>query len=196
MDKKCNFCNLDTSKIYNTLLEETNNFFVIPTLGSLTEGYVLIVSKTHLYNMAELCDNTKEEYFNLIEKYRTLFKQIYNKYPIVFEHGTSKLNLNKTSSSVVHAHTHIVNHNYIDELALIKELKFKRINKISNYSNKNYIFYISPNNKKYITTNFESISQLMRIKIAKDLGFEDKYNWKEETFNNNIISTIQKLKIH
>lgn len=146
--------------------------------------------------MAELCDNTKEEYFNLIEKYRTLFKQIYNKYPIVFEHGTSKLNLNKTSSSVVHAHTHIVNHNYIDELSLIKELKFKRINKLSNYSNKNYIFYISPNNKKYITTNFESISQLMRIKIAKDLGFKDKYNWKKETFNNNIISTIQKLKIH
>ena len=36
----------------------------------------------------------------------------------------------------------------------------------------------------------------MRIKIAKDLGFKDKYNWKKETFNNNIISTIQKLKIH
>ena len=59
---------------------------------------------------------------------------------------------------------------------------------------KNYIFYISPTNQKYITYNFEPISQLMRIMIAKDLGFENKYNWRKEPFTSNIVSTINNLK--
>ena len=50
----CIFCNVDKSMYYNTILEETNNFFVIPTKGSLVDGYVLIVSKKHYLNMIEL----------------------------------------------------------------------------------------------------------------------------------------------
>lgn len=40
--------------------------------------------------MFELDKKKKEEYFALIEKYRCMFKQIYGKNPIVFEHGTIK----------------------------------------------------------------------------------------------------------
>lgn len=41
----CIFCDLDKSKLENTILEETENFIVVPALGSLTQGYVLIVAK-------------------------------------------------------------------------------------------------------------------------------------------------------
>lgn len=188
---RCTFCYLDKTKIYNTILEETDNFIVVPTLGSLVDGYILIVSKKHLYNMNELSKKEKQEYFNLIDKYRNLFNKIYKKYPIVFEHGTSKNIINESASSVVHAHTHIVNHNYKYENDILTKLNFKTniINK-----DKNYIFYISPINKKYITYNFEPVSQLMRIMIAKDLGFENKYNWRKEPFLENIISTIDNIK--
>ena len=188
---RCIFCNLDKTKIYNTILEETDNFIVVPTLGSLVDGYVLIVTKNHLYNMNELCKKEKEEYFSLIDKYRNLFNKIYGKYPIVFEHGTAKNIINESASSVIHAHTHIVNHNYKEEESILNNLNFKE--KIIN-KNKNYIFYISPTNKKYITYNFKPISQLMRILVAKDLGFENKYNWRKEPFTKNIISTINKIK--
>ena len=57
----------------------------------------------------------------------------------------------------------------------------------------NYIKYIS-NNKIYITYNFPSVSQLMRILIAEELNYKDKFDWKKERFDENIISTIERIK--
>ena len=180
--------------VYNTILDETENFVVVPTLGSLVEGYVLIVSKHHIFNMGELSIEKQEEYINIVNKYRELFNKIYGKYPIVFEHGTSKNDINLTSSSVIHAHTHIVNHSFVDENKIINDLNFEEISEVNEIlSDKNYILYISKSGKKYITYNFESTSQLMRILIAKDLGYENKYNWKNDTFLDNIEKTIEKL---
>ena len=55
---KCPFCELDKSKIYNTILDESKYFYITPTLGSLVDGYILIISKSHINSMSLL---TKEE---------------------------------------------------------------------------------------------------------------------------------------
>lgn len=157
------------------------------------DGYILIVSKKHYNNMLELNNDEKLEYLNLITKYRNLFNKVYNKYPIIFEHGDIDNNVN--TSSIKHAHTHIVNYNFKDELKIINDLNFNIINSISDIkSNINYIMYINEYNKKYITYNYDSISQLMRIIIAKDMDIGEKYNWKNNKFNNNIKLTINKIK--
>lgn len=192
--EKCIFCNIDTTKIYNTILDETDNFIVVPTLGSLVDGYILIVSKRHILNMGELSNKEKEEYIDLINKYRELFNKIYGSYPIVFEHGTSKNDITLTSSSVIHAHTHIVNHLFKNEIEIINNLNLEEVNIKHILSNKNYIFYISNNGKNYITYDYKSTSQLMRILIAKDLGYESKYNWKKNEFLDNIEKTIKKIR--
>ena len=101
--KECIFCNIDKDKIYNTILDETDNFIVLPTLGSLVEGYILIVSKRHIYNMGELTEKEQDEYIYLLNKYKELFNKIYGKYPITFEHGTSRSDIKSAASSVVHA---------------------------------------------------------------------------------------------
>ena len=191
--KNCPFCNIDKTKLVNRILDETEYFYITPSLGSLTDGYILITTKRHVNSMSELTIEEMEEYKILIKKYREVFKNIYQKYPIVFEHGTPNLNDNNVSS-VIHAHTHVVNHNYKNENILIEKLKFKRIDKLKNMlSNKNYIFYISPKNEIYMTNEFEPISQFMRIEIAKDLNLVDKYDWRKNDFNDNIILTINKL---
>ena len=41
-----------------------------------------------------------------------------------------------------------------------------------------------------MTTNFPSISQLMRLVMAKELKIESKYKWEKETFKENIEQTI------
>lgn len=192
--QECKFCNLDKSKYYNTILDSTDNFIVIPSIGSLVDGYVLIVSKKHYYNMLEIDLKSQEEYYNLINKYRETFKKIYNKYPIVFEHGSSIYD-ESSASSIVHAHTHIVNHNFKNEKHLIYEMNFRDFNILSNNNDvsKSYIMYISPNNKSFITYEFISKSQLMRFYIAKDLDL-NYYDWKSYSFNKNIKSTINKIK--
>lgn len=176
--RECPFCNMDKTKTVNTILDETKNFYITPSLGSLTEGYILITSKRHINSMSELMPEEMNEYKVLIKKYREIFFNIYKKYPIIFEHGTPDTKASIKASSVIHAHTHIVNHNYKKEKELIEKLNFKRIDKLeSMFSKKNYIFYISPNNNIYITNEFETVSQLMRIEIAKELKLLDKFDW-------------------
>lgn len=191
---KCIFCDIDHSKIENTIIEETEYFYILPTLGSLVDGYILIVTKRHINSMSELNENELIEYKNIIEKYQNLFKKIYNKTPIVFEHGTPNQNSEMKANSVTHAHTHIVNINFSNEKEILEKYNFKEINDFKEINkNMNYIKYIS-NNKIYITYNFPSVSQLMRILIAEELNYKDKFDWKKERFDENIISTIERIK--
>ena len=191
---KCIFCDIDHSKIENTIIEETEYFYILPTLGSLVDGYILIVTKRHINSMSELNENELIEYKNIIEKYKNLFKKIYNKTPIVFEHGTPNQNSEMKANSVTHAHTHIVNINFSNEKEILEKYNFKKINDFKEINkNTNYIKYIS-NNKIYITYNFPSVSQLMRILIAEELNYKDKFDWKKERFDENIISTIERIK--
>ena len=50
----CRFCFIDKSKKYNEILEETKYFYITPTLGSLVDGYILIISKRHINSMTLL----------------------------------------------------------------------------------------------------------------------------------------------
>lgn len=128
----CKFCDFDKTKIENTIIEETDNFFVIPAIGSLVDGYILVITKKHLNSMANIIPENYDEYNELLLKYREIFKKIYNKYPITFEHGTPILNSNHKANSIVHAHTHIVNHNFFNEKEVIDNLKFEKIDKLTN----------------------------------------------------------------
>ena len=191
----CVFCNIDKSKLENTIIDESDSFVVLPTIGALVDGYLMIISKRHINSMAELEEKERAEYEFLIEKYRNKFKNIYNKFPIVFEHGSPINNSDMKASSVIHAHTHIVNHQFLDESIIIKKLKLNRIDNLNCLSKKqNYIMYISPENVCYVSYNFEPVSQMMRKIIAKDLGYEDKFDWKKEKFIENINSTVRKFK--
>ena len=190
----CVFCNIDKSKPENTIIDESDNFIVLPAIGALVDGYLMIVSKKHINSMSELKENERKEYELLIRKYRNIFKNIYNKFPIIFEHGSPISDSDMKSNSIVHAHTHIVNHEFLNEDRIIKKMNFKRLDNLNYLSRKqNYIMYINPENVCYISYNFEPISQFMRIEIAKDLNILDKYDWRENDFNDNIIITINKI---
>ncbi len=188
---KCDFCKLDISKIENIYIEETANFLVKPSLGSLVRGYLLIIPKRHIINMSQLNDSEMVEYKTLIKKYRMLFYEIYHKYPLFFEHGSGIDNT--SSASIVHAHLHIVNYNFLDEKEIISKLN---MNKIVDFKGleRSYIYYISADNKEYITFNYNKKSQLMRYLIAKDLKMPQKYNWKLYSFYHNIEKTLKDFK--
>ena len=195
--RDCPFCHLDNVDISNTIIHKSDNFNIIPSKGALCEGYLLIVPKFHILSMNELDNKQKDELFALIKKYREIFHSIYGKYPIFFEHGTSKDNQSTSSSSVTHAHIHIVNHNFNDQNLIINKLNMKKVSveEFFLYRHQNYISYISPTEDYYITYKFPPISQQMRIFIADDLGLGNNFNWRIANFDDNIIKTISKLKL-
>ncbi|MBQ4558632.1 MAG: HIT domain-containing protein [Clostridia bacterium] len=180
----------------NTIIEETNNFIITPTKGSLVVGYLLIIPKKHITSMNELDNMQKSELKELINKYRLLFYNIFGRYPIFFEHGTSINDINNSASSITHAHLHIVNHNFKNEKNILRDMFFNNVNETKFFENnqKSYISYISPNLDYYITYNYEAKSQQMRLYVAEDLNISDQYDWKSANFNENIINTIKLLK--
>lgn len=191
----CPFCKFDNHDISNTIIEETDNFLIVPSKGSLCNGYLLIVPKVHKLSMNELNTLEKEELLGLIKKYREKFNKIYGQFPIFFEHG-STLNSENSSSSVTHAHTHIVNHNFKNQHQILKELNMQKVTsqEFFNYKNQNYISYITPDLGFYITYDFKPVSQQMRIYIANDLHLTSQYNWRTSNFDNNINKTINSFK--
>ena len=64
--EECDFCKLDKSKIYNTIIEETKNFYIKPSIGAIVEGYLLIISKRHVNCMQQLNENEKKECLEII----------------------------------------------------------------------------------------------------------------------------------
>lgn len=189
----CPFCKLDKSLFYNSIIEETSNFIDKPCLGALVPGYILILPKKHVYCMTQFNLEIMAEYIAILEKYRRKFKELYGKYPIVFEHGTPDP-CGLCTNCVIHAHTHIVNHNYKNEKDVINKMNFKIISSLNTIEDKNYIYYKSFDGKEYITYDFEPISQVMRIFIAEDLSIKEKYDWRRFPFEENIYKTLEDLK--
>ena len=192
----CPFCNIDNNDVSNTIIDETKNFIIVPSKGALVSGYLLIIPKNHITSMNELSQSKKEELKSLIFKYRNEFYNKFGKYPIIFEHGTSKQDSDNSSSSITHAHCHIVNHIFKNEKDIINQLNLNQVDENSFFKDmqKSYISYISPDLNFYITYDFKSKSQQMRIFIAEDLDIQDKYNWKTSNFEDNIIETIKLFK--
>ena len=192
----CPFCYINCDDEVNTIIEETDNFAILPSKGALVEGYLLILPKQHVTSMNELGDGEKEELKNLIDKYRGIFYNKFGKYPIIFEHGTNMQDSGNSASSITHAHYHIVNHKFLNEMKVINLLKFDKVDMgiFFEDKHKSYISYISPDFCFYITYNFEKVSQQMRIFIAEDLGIDSQYNWKKSNFDNNITKTINLFK--
>lgn len=189
----CPFCKLDKSLFYNQTIEETDNFIIIPGLGALVPGYILILPKKHVYCMTNFNEKVMEEYTSILEKYREKLRKIYGKYPIVFEHGTPDP-CGLCANCVIHAHTHMINHNYKNEQEIINKLNLVKINGLNKIEKKNYIYYKNQQGIDYITYDFEPISQIMRIFIAEDLNIKEKYDWRNFPFEDNIYKTIEDLK--
>lgn len=189
----CIFCNLDFDKVENTVICETENFRAIPSVGSLLDGYVLIVTKNHINSLSELTDEQKVEYENLINKILEMFQKVYGKTPILFEHGTPNLQSSMSATSIIHAHSHIVNFKFKNEAEIIQKYNFTPVKNFNEVKRENYIYFQNGDDSKYVSYNFDSVSQLMRSLIANEINKEQQYNWREFDFNENIISMLEKF---
>ncbi len=204
---ECKFCNifkndilhkkesfLKKTPIYNTILCETLSFFVIPDLGSIIEGYLLIITKEHLYSMAELKQEQLQELHTLINLLSEMATEIYGIMPIIFEHGSPPFGMNVVSqSSICHAHIHLVPFGFNNSSQIIKETDmhlFNGVESLNKFKMMSYIYYRTPKKENYITTNQNLPRQYMRRKLAIEVDKNDKWDWRENPFIDNVQKTI------
>jgi diadenosine tetraphosphate (Ap4A) HIT family hydrolase len=91
--------------LYNSKLLETDRFVVVPSLGPLFPGHVMIVSKTHAESLASMGAEALDEYNELAVRVRSgPFLRDGN--ALEAEHGSTPGD--KAGACVVHTHVHFI----------------------------------------------------------------------------------------
>jgi ATP adenylyltransferase len=197
----CNELKLNNSiNFWNVPLFESQNFVVLPSLGAIVEGWLLIVPKAHFICIGEISDSLISEMNDLKETMCEIVKEEFG--PVVlFEHGPTKASC-QIGCGVDHAHLHIVPcaFDLVDAAKpfLSDKVKWKKANpqdcKKAFQEGKDYLYIEQPIGQGRITTNQEFKSQIFRKAIASEMGMLEVYNWREEQHLNNIKYTIEKLQ--
>jgi diadenosine tetraphosphate (Ap4A) HIT family hydrolase len=104
LSKQSRFKNLYGEVLPSRIIDETDNFIVLPTMGQLYKGSLLILSKSHIESFSCLTTRLIPELEALIQNFQEkvgLFG-----HPFIFEHGANSAS--GGGCGIYHAHVHIV----------------------------------------------------------------------------------------
>lgn len=117
-----------------------------------------------------------------------------------FESGTP-LGGTKFSNSIVHAHVHSAplkvspeNDKLMKEQMFLEPFDYR--NRLSELENKSYSLLIDANDQGFASTSLNRPRQIFRKVIAKQIGKEEAWNWREaeNEFIKNITRTVDLLQ--
>lgn len=193
MSKKCCFCEEINGKSlwqdYNeklvkkgkNLIYKSDNFIIVPTFGALNESHALIIPLRHLYSIAEIDYNEKNELEIIKNILRNYIKENSNRETIFFEHGSGSKG-NYHGACLTHAHLHVIATKY-ELINKMENLNLKRISNEEFYKKDGtkdygYIFYENIDGNFYINTKDIFPSQIMRQYISKYLTNKNEWDWR------------------
>jgi len=106
-DSECSFCGIahgDSLQWIDMPVCESENFVAIPSLGSITPGWIMIVPKSHVLNFADLYNDAEfgKLAATVVRRLRAYGSRIH-----MLEHG-SNCEGSSTGCGVDHAHVHFV----------------------------------------------------------------------------------------
>lgn len=187
----------ELSSPWNEILYETDNFVVAPTLGSLVEGWLLVISKKHFVSMGEMPEDLIIEMLNLVHFLKESLFGSFNNFTI-FEHGPFVEGLS-IGCGIDHAHMHLVpldfslvektrNNSLFNGSFWINTDAFETAKSFYNQK-KSYIYICEPNGKSVFCLPQDIPCQSLRRIIASELGISSKYDYKKYAFEENAVRT-------
>lgn len=190
----------DAAQTWNEPLFKTQNFVVLPSLGALVEGWLLLIPKEHFICMGALPDSIVDEMQEIKQTICSTLLKSYGQV-CVFEHGPSKAKLS-VGCGVDHAHLHIVPLEFDLATATTKYLP-KDTNwieaeffacKTAFSRSEDYLYIEQPIGTSRIATHRDFGSQLFRRAIAAQIGIPNQFNWRDNPQLNNVYATIEKMR--
>lgn len=182
---------------YDTILIQTQEFVVVPALGPLVEGHVLIITKSHFYSMGELSKPMFDEFIALKDKVRQVLVRTYGS-ATAFEHGSTRIL--EAGTSVNHAHCHLL------------PLGFNLVGEVSNHHNGENVSdqsvlaskatkgipYLYVENNRREARIFDAPvglpSQYLRRLVATKLGIPSQWDWRSHPALERVTLTVAKLE--
>lgn len=187
--KTCCLCSMlaspSTRATWDTPVLESENFIALPSLGSLVEGWLLLVPKKHHISMGALpialLPEMEDMKVRLGEQLRIQFGEV-----CAFEHGPA-FESRKVGCSVDHAHLHIapVNFDIADAARpfMPYDSEWHRAMwsdcQEAHLTGKDYLYFEQPLGRGHIATHDDFGSQIFRKAIASKIGRPADFNWRD-----------------
>ena len=95
----CIFCKIVNKEIPVNIIEESDNFIVIPDKNPKVKNHMLVISKKHFVNLLELPSVLGDELLSLIKKITLKFKSDFN---VVINNGK------EAGQIIFHFHLHLL----------------------------------------------------------------------------------------
>ena len=156
--------------IENTPIFQTENFLVIPCVGPLVVGHVLVVTRSHLFSLSQVSPEAIAEYEALRDSVSHFVPGL-----LEAEHGATGTNCG--GACVVHAHVHwIPNHSkFIDAFEGGFAKLYDGNELVLPQSSVPYMM-LRANNRTVVYDGTDMISQMLRMIICSEKSVD--YDWR------------------
>jgi diadenosine tetraphosphate (Ap4A) HIT family hydrolase len=202
----CVFC--DRSTFEERIISETDEYYVIATLGQITDGYVLLFPKKHVPCMGALPQEDTHIMFGTAFRVWQALSAEYARgsdprefLVTAFEHGI-------VGQSVKHAHMHLVPQ-VVDMTDRIRnDFPDYEIEELDDASELNwrytdwprpYLFWTRHDGAPMVCWDPPAPAQYLRIVLADMLGHPERANWRtmDQKLDKKLWSeTVRRLKPH
>jgi ATP adenylyltransferase len=192
-----------TRELWDTPIFETDSFVVVPTVGSLVEGWLLVIPRDRILSFAQLPFSLFSELESLLHDVVRIVEETYG--PVaLFEHGPG-IEASPAGCGVNYAHLHIVPtecdlRTGAQEIA--SNIEWCAMDSIKAICTKpsigsDYWFLQQryPGSTSYLgrLRDGNPPSQLFRQVIARDIGCANAYDWKQNLGEDMIAATVRSL---
>ena|SRR6218665_1880597 len=194
LSENCILCNAMTNAksaaptLYNTILFESENFLVTPCIGPLVARQLLISSKDHFQNLAQMGNDRIVEFHNLVLQLERAQKKAENY--LLAEHGS--FDDQTGGGCITHAHIHLIPGfaQYYDILdPLLSILDGDDNGTIHANLREPYIYTSNSERQSRIYSAYNGHSQMIRKALCSKLGRSD-WNWRNDPKDELVKQTI------
>jgi len=198
--KGCRFCFLSERE---NVLKETQNFYVIPSIGSIVEGYLLLNIRYHIPSFGNMDEHFLDEFLTLKDEIKNALEHVYGRGCIFYEHGRAGVSiaLHEEEKICYHAHLHCVN-TKVDLLEMIsrdyRPIEINEWREVMQLVKKYpyYLYYENKKNKYFFLVDTYVRRQYLRSILAETLHIPNVADWRKEPKWENIENTVKKLSLY
>jgi len=189
------FAHLFGESLKSRVLAKNKSLTIIPSLGPITQGHLLICSNKHFLSLADGFNRGLEEIEikSAMHTVRSWLEKYFQLPVIAFEHG-SVVGGDRSSACVEHAHLHMLPlpknlTNWLD----LKDNQWTQIEKTTDLAiweaeQTDYLFYEDTHGFKWTRpASLNYSSQFFRRQLSRALNQPSSFDWR---INPNISSII------
>lgn len=184
---------------WNVPILETENFVILPSLGSLVEGWLLIIPKQHFICVGAMPEHLIREIDELKAGVAHRLEEKYGAF-VAFEHGPERPHCD-VGCGVDHAHLHLVPFAgdlsksvepfMPDDSSWTEATLFDCV--VAHEKGDDYLYYEQPLNVGRISRCEGFSSQIFRKAIASSVGLLAEFNWRQFPQHSRVTDTIESL---